>query len=153
MTIMLPMYCGIYKRHFLVAAEQRGNVVSLIKNYAMPAVLSGVAELPDWYCTATNINTAASWRGCPFCGAYDTSRSGGSFAVWLCLRCKQHGNPGLNCVGRDANGHYHCSCGYVVTVFSSTPASNILVRGFTGRSVPQVASETLAVAYVATWRQ
>ena len=152
MQLLLPMNCGFYRRSFLVSAEiTPGNALRLIRNYQMPdGAGSGGIELPDRF-TVQSVSAAPSWRGCPFCGAYDSRHLGGTWAFWACSACKAYGNPGLNCAGPDNERRFRCACGYVVTKFG--PPATTLVRGFIGSLVQQASVETIEVTYVAAWRR
>jgi hypothetical protein len=150
-TLMyLPMNCSVYQRPFVVAAEIRGTGLRLLQNYQLPLGAGSSAQLPHHF-TAAWSDAAPSWRGCPYCGGYDSRRLGGTWLFWACPTCKARGNPGLNCAGRDSAGRWQCACGLVVTKFSDTPAPS-LVRGTVG-SAQQVAVETVEITYVAVqWR-
>jgi hypothetical protein len=151
MTVMyLPMNCSVYQRPFVVAAEiVRGKTLRLLQNYQLPLGAGSSAQLPSYF-TAAFSEAASSWRGCPYCGGYDSRRLGGTWLYWICNNCKARGNPGMNCAGRDSAGRYQCACGFIVPQFG--PPAPSLVRGTVG-AAQQVAVETVEITYVvAQWR-
>src|SRR5690242_7472421 len=122
--ILLPMNCGLNHRPFLVEAEfwredtlfSSKTKLRLLQNYEMPFGSSGATtQLPSF--TADHTDAAPSWRGCPWCGAFDNNRYGGARLFWSCDACRVAGRSGLNCAGRDKQGRSFCACGAVATSF------------------------------------
>ena len=154
--MLLPMNCGVYLRPFLVAAElrhqstmfRRKTALRLLHNYAMPFEGTGVTAPLQSTFTIDYAEAAPSWRGCPWCGGYDSRRVGGTWLLWHCNGCKARGQTGLNCAGRDGEGCYRCACGAVHTRIG--PSGPAVVRGAVAQ---QVAVAAVEVTYVeAQWR-
>jgi hypothetical protein len=146
--ILLPMNCSLNLRPFLVAADfWRDNTgktrLRLLQPYEMPFGGSGAAaQLPSF--TADHVDAAQSWRGCPWCGAVDTRRSGGPGLLWSCGACRVAGRSGLNCAGRDKQGRSFCACGVVATSFQTAAIQS---RAAVAQQVVAIETVTLAVRW------
>ena len=148
-TIYLPFNCSVFLRPFLVGAEiRRGNVLWLLHNYQLPRGAGSSAELPLSF-TPAWAEAAPSWRGCPYCGGYNSHHLGGTWLFWSCDICQARGNAGLNCAGCDGAGQWQCACGLIVTVFGAPAPS--LVRGTVAGSAPQTTT-IQTISRTTIWR-
>ena len=110
--------CSAKVRPFVVVTELHGEPhkwadwLTMLRNEEVPQSAGGYGGGP--VSSPASLGSfsfdVGDWPGCPHCGARENLAHNAS-GFWLCTAC----GGGMNCLGSDRRGQFHCACGRVVT--------------------------------------
>ena len=127
--IRVVFNCSAYVRPFVVVTELHGEPdkwddwLMMLRSEELPQSAGGYGGPVSLPASLGSFSFhVGDWPGCPHCGArenlaHDTS------GFWLCTAC-----GGMNCLGTDRRGQFHCACGLIVTG-GFTPGKSFDVHG------------------------